>query len=245
MRGRAALEQLAEEDRHHPGLPVRVLPRAVHVAVAEDQVAGAVEAVLELQVVLAAELADPVRGHRGAGRRLRRGDGVDLAVDGAAGGREDHPSAGAAGRGQHLDRPPHVDVRVETGILDRHPHVGLSGQVQDRLRPELVDERSQAVGVADVQLVELGARRHPLPPARCEVVDDGDAVAAIKQPVGDVRADEPGSAGDNGADRHGRGRYPEVRRRGSPPATPRPRARSPPCARRSSSDAPGTGPCGP
>src|SRR5438552_1127862 len=82
-----AVHEPAAEDRDHAGLAERVLTRAVDVAVAERDGAEAVEARVEVAVLLGAELAGAVAGHRRGRRALRAGDLVDVAVDGAAGAR--------------------------------------------------------------------------------------------------------------------------------------------------------------
>ena len=72
-------------------------------------------------------------------------------------------------RGEHVDRPDHVDLRVLARPFDRSADIGLRGQVEDRIGPEggeYVTER-----LADVALDELDSRRHVLAAAAMEVVD--------------------------------------------------------------------------
>jgi hypothetical protein len=194
--------ELAEEDRHHAGLAVRVLARPVDVAVAQHHVVGAVQAVVEADVLLGAVLGDAVGRHGGHRRVLGRGDPLRLAVEGAAGGGEDDARAHGPRRLEHLDGAAHVHVGVEPRVVDGHAHVGLRGQVQRRLRAEVAEQRAHAVAVADVGLLEARLGGHALALAGGEVVDHADIVPAREQRVGDVRADEAGTAGDEGADGH-------------------------------------------
>ena len=90
---RAALDELAAEDRHHPALAVRVLARAVDVRVAQGGHREPVQAAVEAAVALGRVLALPVRGHRRGLGVLRRGDRVGVAVDRAAGGGVHDPRA--------------------------------------------------------------------------------------------------------------------------------------------------------
>ncbi len=110
-----ALEQEAEEDRDDAGLAVGILARPEHVAVAQDDVAGAVQPVVEQQVLLGAELRDAVRRHRRRRGGLGRGDGVDLAVDRPARRREHHPGVVGAGGLEHLDGASTFTLASNTG----------------------------------------------------------------------------------------------------------------------------------
>ena len=93
--------------------------------------------------------------------------------------------------------PSDVDVGVEAGVLDRDAHVGLGGQVEDRLRPHLVEHAPHGVAVADVDLAQVGASGTRSRAPAGQVVDHDDTVAAGEQRVGDVGSDEAGSAGDD------------------------------------------------
>src|SRR5262249_56093303 len=59
------------EDRHDAGLAVRVLPRPIHVAVAERDVRAAVEAVVRPRVLLRRGPRHPAPPPRGAGGGFR------------------------------------------------------------------------------------------------------------------------------------------------------------------------------
>jgi hypothetical protein len=73
------------------------------------------------------------------------------------------------------------------------------GLVADRVDPG--QQPGQQVGVADVAAHEVGVRGGRLAAVglREQGVEQDDAVAVGAEPVGDVGADEPGSAGDQDA----------------------------------------------
>ena len=142
------------------------------------------------EVLLGAELRDAVRRERPERRVLGRG-AVALAVDRAARRREDDLRAGAPRRLEHLDGADDVDGRVVVGPRDRGHHVGLRGEVEDDVR------RAEVEAVADVPLDERGGGVQVLALAGREVVDRDDLVAALDEPVDEVRPDEPGSTGDD------------------------------------------------
>ena len=125
---------------------------------------------------------------------LRRGL-VALAVDRAAARGEDEPRPGGASGFEDAHRPDDVDLGVEDGPLDRRADVGLGGEMEDDVGPELSAERFDG-GVADVELVELGAGGEVVARAGGEVVDDVHLVAAREQRVDDMRADEARAACD-------------------------------------------------
>jgi dTMP kinase len=181
----AALHAL-EEDRDHAPLQACLLSWAVDVRQPQDDMAGPVDPVPAAEVLLAAELRDPVRGQRVARGVLRRRP-VALAVDRAAGRGEDDLRAGLARRLQHAHGPEHVDLRVEVRPAHRGLDVGLGGEVEDDLGV------SQLEAGADVALLEPRRGVHVLAFARGEVVDDDDLVASGDQGVDEMRADEPGA----------------------------------------------------
>ena len=71
------------------------------------------------------------------------------------------------------------------------PDVRLRGQVEDDVGVDV--ER-----LADVVLLQPGALVQELAAAGREIVDDGDVVAARDERIDEVRADEPGSSGNDG-----------------------------------------------
>ncbi len=135
--GRApAGAQQAAEDRDHARLAERVLARAVDVAEPQRDGREPVEALEERQVALGRELALAVGRERRDRRRLveRQLLAFALAVDRAAGGDEDDPSAlGAARRLEHVGGAADVDGGVEGRVDERLADVDLGGQVEDRL----------------------------------------------------------------------------------------------------------------
>ncbi len=196
--GALAVEQAAAEDGHHAGLAVRVLARAVDVAQAQHRGLVAVEAPVQVAVALAGHLAHAVvRERAGLGRLgARHRQALVLAVAGAAGGGEDDPGAHGARGLEHVDRADDVDVRVVAGVLHGLAHVGLGGQVEDRAHARVAGDGRQLVGRADVGLVELRLARDADLLAVGEVVDDVARPAVGDHRVGQVRADEAGSTGD-------------------------------------------------
>ena len=132
---RLAREQLAEEDRDHAGLAVRILARPVDVAVAERDVARPVEPVGQRQVLLGAELARCRRAPsaraassrpRGSCRPRRRARRRSTRT---------RPGRRAAARPRApRSCPSTLTSASNTGIVDRDADVGLRGQVEDRLR---------------------------------------------------------------------------------------------------------------
>ena len=131
-----------------------------------------------------------------------------LPIDRTAGGREEEPCPSSPpGRLEQVQRPGDVDVQVEDRIRDRAADVDLGGEVEDDLRPPLVEQVGDRGGVrtsdstssapAPIAPVEV------LPASAREVVDHDDVVAALDQRVDQVRADESGPAGDQGL--HGAG----------------------------------------
>jgi hypothetical protein len=104
---------------------------------------------------------------------------------------------------QHLDRAAHVDIGVQRRVVHRHSHVGLRRQVEDGLRLHAAHQRLQRGAIPDIELDQLGLRRHPVALAGAERVDHPYTVAPGDERVGDVRSDEPRSPGDDGM--HGAG----------------------------------------
>ena len=143
-----------------------------------------------MKVLLGAELGDPVRRER-LEWALLGGRPIALAVDRAAGGREDDLRARRSCRLEHLDGADDVDGGVVVGPLERGLDVGLGGEMEDDVGV------AQLEAAADVALDERRGRVHVLALPEGEVVDDRDLVAALDEPVDQVRSDEPGSTGDD------------------------------------------------
>ena len=102
-----------------------------------------------------------------------------------------------ARRLEHVERAEDVDVGVEAGFSTGLAHVGLRGAGGRRLGPDARDRAAERVGLADVELVQLGLVGAPDGLAGGEIVDD--VARRGRRPakrVGQVGADEPGSAGD-------------------------------------------------
>ena len=181
-----------EEDRDHACLPVRVLARAVDIPVAERDVLRPVQTVVRGQVLLARELGRPVRGDRLTGRGLRGGNGA-LTVDRAARGAEHDLRVVAARTLEDADGADHVYLCVLGRPLDGDANVRLCGEVEDGLRPNLVEQVVERLpNIADVK---PRARRDVLSLSLGERVDDRDLITASDERIDDVRTDEAGSAG--------------------------------------------------
>src|SRR5438552_13005718 len=76
------------------------------------------------------------------------------------------------------------------------------GKMDDDLGIEIGDGASHAVGVADVDLAELGLRMEPRAAPAREVVERGDPFSGCDEPLDEVATDEAGSARDKDAPRH-------------------------------------------
>jgi hypothetical protein len=78
----------------------------------------------------------------------------------------------------------------------RLAHVDLRRQVEDAVRPRVLQDLPHSLRVAHVPLHEAGPGvqrvRQVLVPSGGEVVDHDHLVAALEQRVDQVRADEPG-----------------------------------------------------
>ncbi len=147
-------EQRLGEDRHHAGLAVRILARAIHIRRGDVRAVQAVQVAEGVQVDLARHLARGIR-RRGVGRH-RLGSRVPRrgAVDGSArGGVHDLADMRPAGRLGQAHRADDVDRGVELRVGHRVPHVDLGGQVEHHLRAVLVEDGLQ-VGRHDVGLDE-------------------------------------------------------------------------------------------
>src|SRR3954469_11403728 len=202
--GAPALHQPAAEDRDHASLAERVLARAVDVPIAQRDGAHAVQARVEVAVLLGAELARAIAGHRRGRGALGAGDRLDVAVDRAAGaGVHDPRDARLARRLEHVRGADDVDAGIPPGVGDRLAHVDLGGEMEDRFGTGLLDDLGDAVRLADVGTDELGAVAARVVEvrlaARREIVDDHHVVAAGDEGVDEVAADEAGSAGDERA----------------------------------------------
>jgi len=183
----AACER-AEEDRDDARLAVRILPRPVHVAVAEGDVPRLVKPVVRAQVLLPSELRRAVRGERRQRGRLRGGPVVALAVDRAS-RRAEHDLRAVSARGlEHAHGSQHVHLGVVHRLLDRDAHVRLRREMENRLGPKVVDEIVERL--ADVVHVERRLGGHVLALPVGEGIQDDDLVVTRDERVHHVRADE-------------------------------------------------------
>ena len=104
-----------------------------------------------------------------------------------------------------MDGPHDVDLGVERRVVDARPDAGACGQVDDRVRVDLLDDPIDRLAVADVELDQAATgapagRGQVRALARLgiegvEVVDDDDLGSVGQEPIDEVRADEAGAAG--------------------------------------------------
>ena len=123
-------------------------------------------------------------------------DDVGIAVDRApAGGEDDAARPRIHRRAQDVHRAHHVDVGVVQRVAHRLADIDLCGRVEDHFGTR-IGNRSTQFRRGDVQLHKGRACIDLLAPAAGQIVDHGHAVTGIDERIGDVRADEPGAAGD-------------------------------------------------
>ncbi len=165
------------EDGDHAGFTMRVLARAVDVAVPQGNATQVVLIDEEFEVLFADPFADAVRGDGGSGVVFGGGCG-DIAVEDAAGGGEDDATS-ADGCGAFEDMQEAHDVvlgiedRLSDGAADRH----LSSLVGDGFGLELLKDLGDGFSIADIDLKEGDAERDVGPAAGGEVIEDGRLVA--------------------------------------------------------------------
>ena len=108
---------------------------------------------------------------------------------------------------QHVDGTEDVNLEVAAGALDGGGHGDLTGEMEDDVRLERLDDGLDIEGVANVAVDELdgvlpGGREGAQPCEVCggavagEVVEDGDLVGAVcvEQISGQVAPDKPAAA---------------------------------------------------
>ena len=109
---------------------------------------------------------------------LLAGEGLLLAVDGAAAAGEEEAAHALAAAGlDQLEAADDVGFGVEQRLVHRDPHVGLRGVVGDDGDAEALEDLLDAV-LAQVAHHELGARGHVLAAAGGEVIEDEELRAA-------------------------------------------------------------------
>jgi hypothetical protein len=196
-RARGAREHLLGEDRHHPGLPGRILAWAVDVAERQGGPPQPVQPGVGAQVQLAGELGRAVGGVRFGRVVLGHGQVGErrLAVDAPArGGEDDLADPVPLGGLEQPDGPQHVDLGITHGIGDAAPDADLRGEVHDH-RGGAVRERGVEVVAGEVEFEQphVGVTLEVSDVgqvARREVVHRGGGVASGQQPVEQGGADE-------------------------------------------------------
>ena len=91
-------------------------------------------------------------------------------------------------------RAQYVHLRVEIWLSDGTPHVHLSRLMAQSLRGKLLEDMDASI--ANVCLVELRSIGDVPSLASREVVHYGDLMAPLEQAPSHVRADEPGTPGE-------------------------------------------------
>ncbi|BAS81319.1 Os02g0791450, partial [Oryza sativa Japonica Group] len=219
---------------HRDGLPlqdvagegevghVRPPPWPVHGEEAESGDGEAVDVVVRVGDLLAGLLGGGVQRRRLVSAvALREGHLVVEAVDGGGGGPDDgRLRVGVLACLEEGDEAGDVGVHVGRRVLHGVAHARLRREVEHVREGHDVEELGEEAAVVDVALDDEHPVRGEQRPARLlergvvvgvEVVDADDAVAALAEREGAVRADEPGGA------RHEH-RHPRARRRpGRPP----------------------------
>lgn len=118
------------------------------------------------------------------------------------------PAGGPLGGTQHARGAEHIGAGVADGVRDAGVHAGLRGKVDDALGRRVGEPALQRGPVTDVQLrqseppcaqraeaVDIGELDGPV--VGVEVVDAEHAGALREHRRRDMRADEPGRAGDH------------------------------------------------
>ena len=95
---------------------------------------------------------------------------------------------------EEVDRADHVDLRVVVGPRDGNADVRLGREVEADLRLQPGEEL--VLRLTNVALDQLHSLGQVLPLAGGEVVEDHHVFTAGDEPLGDVRADETRSSGN-------------------------------------------------
>ena len=165
-----------EETRDHRGVgPVRILPRAEDVEVAQPDELHAVAAGEDAGELFVHGLRERVGRERPPFLPFFLGQPRAVAVDAGGGGVDDPPDAGIARRGEDVGGPGHIDGDARRRVLHRPRHRTEGRLVKDdggsRARP------AAGLGVADVRLEKLDpvrAVREIRPLSVGKVVDSPD-----------------------------------------------------------------------
>ncbi len=199
---RLACEHAMREDRDDPRLTVRVLARAVDIAVPERHRLQPVQPRKRREVVLRGELGGAIRRGRQLRGRLDQRELARVAVHRAPGRSEHHPAHTAhPGALQQVEQAQDIHLRVEQRICYGAPDVHLGRMV--------VEQREAPLGYqlprrrrTHIRLHERRPRRHPLPPAGRQVVQYRHVVARRQVRVHHVGPDEPRPARDQDPTHH-------------------------------------------
>src|SRR5215207_8690934 len=236
----------ADQEMRHPALVLGPhLARAIDAAHAHDcgrhaEAAGIVEDVLVGGALRAAIgrveiersiLADALRAHRRIARQigfvgLVEDNVGEIAVDLVGRGEDEGGRVvPPAQRLEQAERALHVDVEILARRDEARRHRDLRREMEHRLGvPRRGGDAALVADVADharypLRMAALEPGEIALHPGPREGVVDEDVVALAGEPVGEVRADEPGAAGDEdraASDERGPGRGARGRHATSP-----------------------------
>ncbi len=170
------------------------LPRAVCVEVPQHDHVQAEAARRGVGEVLTGELGDAVRRYRTRRHVLCGRVHLGVAVDRRR--RREHDTHTAVRRclEQSL-RGEHVPLEVRLEHVAEAAHTGLPGEVEDAVDAAKVDRIAGEVDAPDVQPAHVLLLQRDVVVVG-EAVEADDIVSPVAQGVREVRADEPGGAGD-------------------------------------------------
>jgi len=155
--------------------------------------------------VLRGELGRAVWVQRAGQAGLGRRQLLRLAVDRAAGRCEKEAAdrARRAGGFEQVERADDVRFRIGNRLAQAAAHVGQRGLVADDRRALVRKQVHEGRGVTDIRLIEASRGVQVGALTGGQVVDDGNRVAGGEEGIDDVRADEPGPAGEEDVFWHG------------------------------------------
>src|SRR5207248_8841058 len=171
--------------------------RAEDVEVAKRDRLERIDAAEADGVALGGELCDRVRRDRVRRLRLDARERPRVPVYRRARGDDDPPHALVARGEEDVQRALDVDGARRQRVLHRARHRRQRALVEDDL--DAARRRVHALVAPELALDELDVAldvREVVAAAGREVVEDADVVAALEQAADEIRADEPGAAGD-------------------------------------------------
>ena len=193
-----SLGQLLAEIRHHPGIGrMRALARAEHVEEAQARRRHAVGGCRDMRVQLAARFVGAARRNRIGRQALIEERFALVAIDRrrrSINHRHGHVRPGAARSIEHIDGAGQVGaVRLEPAAVALD-HGRDGGQMKTAI--DIVDGAAQHHRIGDVALDEFDAARQVFHAPMRQIVEHAHHMSARHQGLGQMRADESATAGD-------------------------------------------------